>query len=240
MKKILAFLLVFLYCISFTACSPNTNNNDDGNHTSTEEPAEIRTTITMDEFRAALNAGNYSILSNYMLPYISHGNSLSTGGAEITKLTNDCASIDFFSKSGQPVDSVFYKKIDGVLYYIEKIGEEYVATKMDFDDEELDNYSQTESLACWFLSAFNLDWSAVYNSLVYVEDCKTYRGIFWPIRDNLIVAAQIEMECENGNIKKLRVYLTDRDRNEPLNGLFTFYDFGTTVVELPEYIFENE
>ena len=29
MKKILAFLLVFLYCISFTACSPNTNNNDD-------------------------------------------------------------------------------------------------------------------------------------------------------------------------------------------------------------------
>ena len=45
---------------------------------------------------------------------------------------------------------------------------------------------------------------------------------------------------ENGKIKKLRLYLADRDMHEPLNGLFTFYDFGTTVVKIPEFTFEDQ
>lgn len=225
MKRVLALLLAFLCCICLASCNflPKT---------------EVRTTITKDEWNAALTVGNYSVVSNYMLPLINSGNHFSSGGGEVIKMTKDCFSIDFYSKSETTFDSLYCKIIDGVLYDIKKTNEGYIASKKDIED--VDNNTPIENLGNLFLSAFNLDWNAVYDSLVYIEDCKTYRGVLGSIEDGRTVSVQIEMECENGKIKKLRLYLADRDIHEPLNGLFTFYDFGTTVVEIPEYTFANE
>ena len=59
MNKLFALLLMLAWCISFASCSFITNNNNDG-----EEPAEVRHTITIDEWREAGKISNFSLLFN--------------------------------------------------------------------------------------------------------------------------------------------------------------------------------
>ncbi len=214
MKKILTFLLVLFYCISLASCSPGTNNNGSDNdaNTGTEEPTGIRTTVTKDEWKRIGESDNFS---------------LSAIEGVILKYADGC-----MESNNEDGSTGYYATIDGVTYIIEKTDEKYVASRPD----EEDPFLRTDLAGILSLS-YNLSWNDVYDKLIYIEESKTYRTVIQISSSDEVV--DIEVECENGNIKKMRIYIVGRETNEPLSFPVTFYDFGTTVVAIPEYTFAD-
>jgi hypothetical protein len=221
MKKLFALLLMLACCISFASCSFITNNNNDG-----EEPVEVRHTITIDEWREAGKINNFSLLFNDSI------------GAGISKHANGYIGEEFFYKNGSKSDLRFYANIDGVAYDIQKTDEGYVASKAE--ESELGT-SLPFDIAYLLTEAFGVSWGTIYDNLIYVEECKIYRA--YVETQSMIEraeAVEIEVECENGGIKKMTVRNIGRDTREPLPFSVTFYNFGTTVVELPDFTFADQ
>jgi len=219
MKKIFALFLMLLYCSSLASCSFVRNNNTD-----TEEPLENRTTITIDEWKKAGKYDNFSVLASF------------SSGAEIIKFSNDCVTSENYSMGGSKKASESYAKIDGITYMIEKTDAGYVASKIV--DADTDPFS-AGNLANILSLGYALNWDTIYYNLIYVEECKIYRATI-PQGLGQDEAVEIEVECENGNVKKVRLYLLGREIDKPLSFSVTFYNIGTTVTELPEYTFANE
>ena len=213
MKKFLALLFVSLYCISLVSCSDILNIN--GNK-------EIRTTITRDEWEKTGQTRNFSILVSAAYSIMKHADN-----GSLIETCKDDGSKEFASA---------FVNVDGVAYIIEKEDEGYIASKLEDDDADP---VFAKDVASMFSLICDLRWNSIYDKLVYVEDCKTYTCTTWIPDGQDFVGVQIEVECENGNVKEMRLCILGRDYNEPLPGILTFYDFGTTVVEIPEYTFAD-
>lgn len=213
MKKFLTLLLTFFCCISLASCSLITGNN---------KPTEIRTTITLDEWIAIGKSNNFSIFFNF------------SPGATILKHADNRVVIEMYNPDGSNEIAESYVNTNGVLYTIEKADKGYIASKSD--DNDL-NSLVTGTLADTLSLGWAIYWNSIYYKLLYIEECKTYITAVQNSPYNETI--QIEVECENGQIKEMRLCNLDRDYNDPMPGIVTFYNFDKTVAEIPEYTFAD-
>ena len=224
MKKLLHTLfvlcLIFLCSTNLFACSNGSVSENDG-----------RTTITKQEWNKALESGSFTMLSNFLSPINILRNGYSVSCADIIKIEGNNCSVETYDKEGHLATSYFYVLIDDSIFTIEKIDGKHVATSTESEDVRI-----TKNLAYTLLLQFTSNWTAVYENLIYVEETKSYRAMYGTDRDNFL---QVELECKNGMIEQMRLFLLGRDIDQPLPGLFTLYNFGTTKVEMPEYTIEN-
>ena len=230
MKKLLHTLfvlcLIFLCCTNLFACA-----NGSASENGPVSENDVRTTITEQEWNKALESGSFTMLSNFLSPVITLRNGFSVSGADIIKIEGNNCSVETYDKEGHLATSYFYVLIDDSIFTIEQIDGKHVATSTESGDVRI-----TKNLAYTLLLQFTLNWSAVYENLIYVEETKSYRAMYGTDRNNFL---QVELECKNGMIEQMRLFLLGRDINQPLTGLFTLYNFGTTKVEMPEYTIEN-
>ncbi len=212
MRKFLFYILAAMMLLStLTGCdlfdqNPNTT---------------VRTTATEEEFLAALDVTNYSV----------------TGTASYCKDTGEKVETNTISAkvtgiscyrhqtSGFGADKTektdYYTIIDNVNYQITRTESGFVARQVTsgYADEGFGDVFGSDA-----------DPHAIYSSLTYHEQSKSYKGEYKPDDDSTYV---ITIAFADGKMTGANI----THKSGALEISYSFYNFGATVVTLPEYTF---
>ncbi len=109
----------------------------------------------------------------------------------------------------------YFGTVDNEKYLISKNGDKYIAIKQDYPTIIFGDYI----VSLWEFE----DCNAVFDSLVYDEANKSYKCEHEKLT--------MDIRFENGKIKSVHAVMTLTSSVVT----YDFYDFGTTVIELPEY-----
>ena len=226
MKKLTSILLIaVMLCTALTlsSCSLVEKYLPDAENKPEEAPKEIRTTITLDEWNEAMNTNNFSYIQTICLAdntsYI-----YSTRTTYRFDGTTLLAMGEFIEDDETEIFNTYFTKIDDVLYTIE---EDRGIYKAEIADAELVIPTTLKG----FLGAGE-DLVTLFEDLVYDEETKCYTHT---ATDNSTYNKFHELSFADGKITSVRVSY----RSSQFSYDTTYFDFGTTVIIIPEFTYEN-
>ena len=209
MKKLLPLMLVAIMLLTTLAgCDVLGTLQSLLDPAATETPTEpVITTVTKDEFLAAMEALNYTCDATDGTTAKAFVKSTDTDlHQKITEIPSEQIRFD-----------VYYTTIDGELYGIVRVEDgTYLAGTNDV-------VMPDRRFGPTFFSAipggiFD-DFGTLFDSLIYDDASKCYHFESSPL--------SVSISFENGKVTSASVSYEQEAYN--------FYDFGTTVIELPEY-----
>lgn len=212
MKKIILVTLVAILLFStFAGCDALLENLQNlpvpTNPTNPTDPTgAVRTTVTEEEWLAAMDSGNFTV-----------DMAASLGAQSTTQHIEYTESSRYQNQTGTPVNGEFYyTQIDGLTYEIIKEGAGYVAREVagDLIGAKLGDISNLRD---------------IYSDLVYDETTNSYKCNY---TDDYNQTFDFAFYFNNGSIQTVKMTVT---RSDSLVITYDFYDFGTTTIELPEY-----
>ena len=174
----------------------------------TEPTGVVRTTVTEEEWRIAMESDNYTVDA-----VASLGEQSATQHIALT----EAIRYQYNQQNGRE-DEAYYAKIEGIEYCIQKGDTGYVARKdsSNLVGMKLGDISDT-------------DLREVYSNLVYDEEARVYK---YNYTDRNNQEFEFTFCFENGSIKTAKIVATT-----PASVVVTYdvHSFGTTTIELPEY-----
>lgn len=233
MKKILTLLLALSMIIAIASLSSceiieqyvpgldlGVNTDGEGNEETdnkTDAP-EIRTTVTKDEWLGAMNCTNFSYEAhNYNKegkPQMSYKQQYSQTAMYMYSLV---------AIPGAEDESAQYSAIiDGIGYNITKDENGFVGVNLGATDAVIEI-----PLSKVMVPDVCESWETLFDSLTYNEETKTYTGNCTYSGNE----ATLEASFADGKVVKLEFKFVKLGSN----CIATYYDFGTTVVEIPEF-----
>ena len=198
MKKILSFVLAAMLLVTFAgrdALGALQSLLD-----STEPSTGVRTTITEEEFLAAMEINNFS--ANATNPNLSNSGSAKTNGSimyqyEYRNNEDGTSELEFYFATINNIQYQIRKEASGYVAY------EYAGTFKTYKLGDLFGFSS-------------------YRSYTYNKETKSYT-----YESNGYV---MTLCFENGTIKTATY-------TDPSSMTYSFFDIGTTIVELPEFTY---
>ena len=211
MKRIISVtLLVVLMLFAFAGCD-GVEDILQNFINSTNPTGSVHTTITEAEWLAAMDSGNFTV-----------DIAASLGAQSTTQHIEYTESSRYQNQTGSPMDGEFYyTQIDDLTYEITKQDVGYVAREVagGLVGGKLGDISNLRD---------------AYSNLVYDEATSSYK---YNYTDDYDQTFDIAFYFNNGSIQTVKMSVT---RSDSVVVTYDFYDFGTTVIELPEYTFETE
>lgn len=257
MKKVLFCVLVLMLCLAIASCdligenpsvdnqgssenqgssdnqgnADNSENNDnEGNSDNGDEP-EVRTTITLEEWLMAMDSVNFSAEIVQKEVTVEGAEQTLT---EVVTMNTDTA-VYLFEK-GFTADSLYeylyYEAlIDGKVYLIHNRDGKYLANIDEKNTEVADKFGG--------VFGSDADFTDLFESLTYDEETKSYKGEYEIGTINHI----LDFAFEDGKVVSAKIIMERLSLDEQIiqRIICNCHDFGTTVVELPEFtIVEDE
>ena len=203
MKKIILVTLVaILLLFAFAGCDALLENLQN----LPDPTGAVRTTVTEEEWLAAMDSGNFTV-----------DMAASLGAQSTTQHIEYTESSRYQNQTGTPVNGEFYyTQIDGLTYEIIKEGAGYVAREVagDLIGAKLGDISNLRD---------------IYSDLVYDETTNSYKCNY---TDDDNQTFDFVFYFNDGSIQTVKMTVT---RSDSLVITYDVHSFGTTTIELPEY-----
>ncbi len=209
MKKLLSLVLVtFLLFSTFAGCDAFLDRFQ----------KSARTTVTEEEWLSAFNSINYSITGSAQRTNTS-GNKIVTNRLEAKVTGFSCYRYQTSGVGANKTEKTdYYVVVDNAYYHISNTQAGYIA-------QAVTNGYADEKFGEVFGS---VDALTIFNCLTHTAETGSYKGKYQASEDTTYT---IDIAFADGKIVSAHILC----KSGNLEISYDFYDFGTTVVDLPEY-----
>lgn len=210
MKKLSCFPIVILLLFVFTGCDSLMGFLPNFGES-------VRTTVTEEEWLSALNSTNYTVMGSARQK-TTDGSKVETNTITAKVTGTSCYRHQTKGTGSNKMEKKdYYTVIDSVNYHIYQTESGYVAriVTSGYADEKFGN-------------VFSADALAIFNSLTHNAETKSYKGRYQTSEGDTYI---IDIAFADGKVTTAHILCQSDD----LEITYDFYDFGTTVVDLPEY-----